>query len=232
MDAQGVQQIYDRMWDDALATFAHGRVEVDRFLVERAADRRTGITLIARLGQEVIARCQDFLRDIRASEPDQHYYRADELHVTVLSLVSASEAFDLRGMPLPTYQSVLGQLLARSQPFTIQFTGVTASAGSVLLQGHVDGDHLNTLRHAIRQELGRVGLAGSLDTRYKIVTAHATAMRFRSQPHDLGRLIALLSAARGCDFGAATVRSIEFVSNDWYMSHDRVNRIATFMLGQ
>jgi 2'-5' RNA ligase len=128
------------------------------------------------------------------------------------------------------YRSVFAELFERIHRFRIIFRGITASAGAVLIQGYVEGDYLNKIRDMIRSELQCAGLAENLDVRYKIATAHSTIMRFRSQPRDIQKLIARLHTARDCDFGSTMVDQIDFVFNDWYMSHDRVEVLATYHL--
>src|SRR5262245_59112078 len=211
------QQVYDQLWDGAMAAFARGDVQLDAHLTQRDSDRRRGISLIARLGTDVTAKCCELLHEIRNLEPDLHYYRGDEQHVTVMSLISASETFELQRAPIALFRSTLNTLFRQVEPFTIVFDGITASPGSVMLQGYAADDSLNKLRDAIRSELGRFGLAGGLDHRYRITTAHATIVRFCSQPRDLQKLIALLRTARERHFGAVTVAEVEFVANDWYM---------------
>jgi 2'-5' RNA ligase len=225
-----VAQVYDQLWDEASARFAAGAPQLDRHLLCRAADQRNGITLIARPSADVLEQIGELAAELRALEPEQYFYRPDELHITVLTLVSASESFQLERAPLARYHAALGELFGRARPFRIRFRGVTASPSAVLIQGYVDDDYLNQLRQAIRRELGRVGLADSLDTRYRIVTAHATIMRLRAQPRDLAKLARLVGAARERDFGSARIDRIEFVANDWYMAHDRVKLLACYSL--
>jgi len=226
------QPVYERMWAEAAGRFARGQVQVDQHLLRRAADRRTGITLIARPSAATIARVGELVAELRGQEPGQYYYRPDELHITVLTLVSASESFALGQAPIAAYQAALGHIFEHASPFRLHFRGVSASPGAVVIQGYADGDRLNLLREPIRQALARAGLAGGLDTRYRIVTAHTTFMRFQAQPADLARLARQLRAARERDFGSTLVERIEFVANDWYMSHDRVQVLAAYHLGE
>jgi 2'-5' RNA ligase len=225
-----IKPLYDRLWAEAQSHFAAGVVQVDQHLLRRSADRRMGITLVARPGAEVTTQVAALIRELRELEPYQYFYRADELHVTVLTLVSASEAFDIRRAPLAEYQSLFADLFRREPCISIRFNGVTASPGAILAQGYAEGDALNRLRDRLRQALARAGLAESLDSRYRISTAHATLMRFQTQPCDLHRLVAWLSATRERDFGRAVVEDIEFVANDWYMSRERVTTLATYSL--
>jgi 2'-5' RNA ligase len=224
------RQIYDRLWADASERLVSGAISIDQHLAEREADRRRGVTLIARPGPTVRPQLAELIGELRAQEPEQHFYRPDELHVTIMTLVSASETFDLSGTPLADYEAILAELFARSCPLRINFRGVTASPGAVLVQGFVAGDRLNQLREEIRRELEHAGLGENLDTRYRIVTAHATIMRFRAPLRAPQQLAARLGAARERDFGSTLVERIDFVFNDWYMSHDRVRALATYQL--
>jgi hypothetical protein len=89
---------------------------------------------------------------------------------------------------------------------------------------------LNDLRTATRQALQPAGLAETLDARYKIITAHVTLMRFKTPPRDLSRLAAALTAAHQRNFGVSVIKQLEFVVNDWYMSQDKVQLVATYPL--
>jgi len=224
------RQVYDDLWAESSKHFAAGHVHVDRQLLRRQDDRRRGLTLIARLGGETTARVAELVGELRACAPEQYFYQPDELHVTILTLISASERFDLQQAPIATYAAVFAELLRSIEPFQIRFSGVTASPAAAMIQGFVQGGALQALRETIRLQLGLAGLASSLDTRYRIVTAHVTFMRFCNQPRDLAQLGARLRAARERDFGISTVERVDFVANDWYMSRDRVQIWAAYPL--
>jgi len=226
------RQVYDQLWAEIGERLAAGAVAIDRHLSEREADRRRGITLIARPGPQATERIAGLIGELRAQEPEQYFYRPDELHVTVMTLVSASDSFDLSRTPLAAYQLILAGLLAQFRPFRIDFRGVTAGPGAVLVQGFAEGDRLNQLRETLRRALGRAGLGESLDTRYRIVTAHTTVMRFRAPLRAPQQLTMRLRAARKRDFDSTPVDRLDFVYNDWYMSHDRVRVLATYPMCQ
>ncbi len=75
------------------------------------------------------------------------------------------------------------------------------------------------------------GLAEALDRRYRIVTAHSTILRFARQPQNLPELVQFLQAARARDFGTFEIDHVDFVLNDWFMSHDKVVVLARYPLG-
>lgn len=224
------QQVYERLWSEALSRFSQGQVELDPYLQHPERDFRRGISLIVRPDPAVAAPLAGLINELKALEPEQYFYQPEELHLTVLSLISAAATFERQQALLETYHSVLAPLFAQAQPFNINFRGVTASAGAVMAQGYTDQNRLNELRDAIRQALRPAGLAGHLDRRYKISAAHITLMRFQAPPRDLPRLVAALTAARSRLFGRTTVARLEFVINDWYMSRDKVQRVATYPL--
>ena len=227
-DLPAAQQIYDRLWADARALFATGCVKTDPHLLNRGADTRRGITVVIRPTPDLIGRISGVMDDLRTLAPGQHLYRPDELHVTILSLISASTGFNLDAVPLDTYRALLGDLFAQVKPLTIHFNGVTASPDSVFIFGQAEHDALNTLRDRLRESLTRAGLGDMLDRRYRIVTAHSTILRFQSQPENLPALIRYLEGARTRDMGTFTADAAEFTFNDWYMSHDVVRVLARY----
>ena len=176
----------------------------------------------------MIARLGAVVDELKAIVPGQHVYRPDELHVTLLSLISAAADFDLDAVPLDDYRAVLGELFAQVPPFTIRFTGVTASPDTVFVCGQ--SDTLNALRDRLRDDLTRAGLGETLDRRYRIVTSHSTVLRFQSQPDHLPELVRYLAARRAHEVGAFGVEMVEFTFNDWYMSHDVVRVLDTYRL--
>lgn len=220
--------VYERLWTETLGRFSQGQVELDPHLLNPAQDFRRGISLIVRPDPAVITSLTRLINELKSLEPEQYFYQPEALHLTILSLISAAATFE--HPPLDTYHAVLGALFAKARPFDIIFRGITASAGAVMAQGYADQNRLNELRDAIRQALRPSGLAGYLDARYKIITAHITLMRFQKPPRNLPRLVAALTAARSRLFGQTTVTRLEFVVNDWYMSRDKVQTVAAYQL--
>jgi 2'-5' RNA ligase len=229
-DADPAQPIYDRLWGEAAAAFAQGQVRLDPHLLDRESDTRRGMTLIVRPAPAVIARILALLDRLRAIVPGQHFYRPDELHLTLLALINAVPDFSLDAVPLEAYRAVLDDLLPLVRPFDLRFTGVSASPDSIFVCGHSPDHALNTLRDMLRERLAAAGLGGSLDRRYRIVTAHSTILRFQSPPETLPRLLEFLESVRTLDLGACEVREIDWVTNDWYMSHDRVRVLGRYLL--
>jgi 2'-5' RNA ligase len=223
-------QRYDALWQQALAAFAAGQVETDSQLERRLADERRGMTLLIRPAAPVAERVADFLREVAALEPAQHYYRPEELHVTALSLFTATAQWQPFFARQDEYRAAVREALGGIAPFRLVFRGITATPAAVMVQGFPLDEGLELLRERLRQALHTAGLAAGLDQRYRISTAHMTALRFKHQPQNLPRLLDALERRRQSVFGETLVSVLELVDNNWYMSVDRVQLIERHLL--
>ncbi|GGC11770.1 2'-5' RNA ligase family protein [Pseudoduganella buxea] len=219
-----LQARYDTMWREAEPALARGDVACDAQLAA-GGDPRRGLTLIARPDAALAARFDALLDHLCAIEPAQYRHPVADMHITVLSLFTATTGFQPELAREDEYRSAVAAAVRGTPPFTIDFNGISASRGAVVAQGFPRGDVLGGLRERLRNELRARGLDGSLDGRYKLVTAHATLLRF-VQP--LAVPVAFTEALRrwrGRAFGAMTVDAVELVLNDWYMSTGTLRRI-------
>lgn len=222
---------YAEMWQEAIAYFTKTRgVEVDPYLLARHKDHRRSLSVIARPGRQIIQRLSTFLQRVRDIAPNQHYYQAEELHLTVLSLFTATEDHEQHMAHTPEYAAVVQSVLSQACPFDIKFRGVTASSGTVMVQGFPLSDGLEQVRASLRHALHEKGFGDNLDKRYRITTAHCTIMRFQSQPQNLKLLIDILTYFRDYDFGQTTIDTLQFVKNDWYLSSENTEVLAEYPL--
>lgn len=221
---------YDAMWDRAWPHVAEGDVECDRHLAG-GLDPRRGLTLIARPGPALadgFARLQDRLA---AADPHQYRQPRADLHLTVLSL------FTVTADPAPhlarraEYAAAVRAAVDGLPPFAVDFDGITISRGAVLARGFPRDGTLEGLRARLRAALGASGLDGTLDQRYRLVTAHSTLLRFVAPPADPAGFAAALAEVRAMPLGTMHVDSLQLVVNDWYMSSAAVEVVETLALG-
>ena len=213
-----LQGRYDELWSRAVRRIREGEIEIDPVLQAPVPDRRRGMTVIARPSQAVRQSVAAFLRGLRRLEPDQYYYTASEFHVTVLSLFTATAEFEPFFAQRERYLAPVNAALRSTPPIHMTFEGVTASPGTVMIQGFFKSDELNRLRDRLRGQLRRDGLGAGVDQRYRLQTAHMTVVRFRAPLRDPGRFAEALQNGRARTFGRTTVNSFALVENDWYMS--------------
>lgn len=222
---------YDEMWQGAVGKIRAGQVNCDPILAAQAPDLRRGLTLVARPSPAVRRRVTAFIKRLRALEPDQHYYHPTELHVTFLSLFTATVDHQRLLRQTRQFSAAVKSALEKSAaPVRIEFSGITASPEAILIQGFVEDNTLDDIRDSLRRELRRCGLAGSVDGRYRLVTAHMTIARFRAPLRNGKKMAAFLQRARKLPFGRTDVKAVTLVKNDWYMSRKTLEIVGKYQL--
>jgi len=224
-----LQRHYDTMWNGAFPAAARGDIDCDPHLAA-GPDPRRGLTLIARPGPALQARFNALLDCLAGAEPHQYRYPAADMHVTMLSLVTVTDNPAPHLLRLADYSACVRAAVDGIASFEIDFDGITMSRGAVLAQGFPRGPALQTLRDRLRAGLNGQGLGASLDQRYRLVTAHATLLRFVAPLQAPARFAALLDSLRNTPLGSLRVDAVELVTNDWYMSRGSVDRVAIMPL--
>jgi 2'-5' RNA ligase len=211
------RQRYDAMWTDALPAIRAGEVDCDTRLLA-GPDPRRGLTLIARPGPQLAAGFAHVLDRLAAIERGQYRHPAPDLHLTVLSLFTVTDDHAAPLARLAAYRDAVHAAVAGTPPLEIEFSGITASRGAVLAQGHPCGPALALLRERLRDALRMRGLDGTLDGRYKLVTAHATLLRFVRPLAAPQAFAAALEDMRALPLGSLHADQLDLVINDWYMT--------------
>jgi len=222
--------IYEQLWQEAQQAFQRGEPRLDPYLLNKANDQRRGLSLAFKLPPAVRANIVEFLGPFAAAFPGQYFYQAEELHVTVLTFMSATENWRREIRELPAYRDILDQILAKQPAFTVSFNGVTAAPNAMMVQGLPADNGLNLIRAEIRRAFGQRGLGDHLDRRYSNQAAHVTAMRFRSPDTDWNRFAAMVAQNRQIPFGEARVQTLQLVLCDWYASVSKTKVIAEYNL--
>jgi 2'-5' RNA ligase len=224
-----LQNHYGAMWDRAFAAIAAGDIECDHRLAA-GPDPRRGLTVIARPGPALAARFDALLDRLAAVAPGQYRHPAADMHLTVLSLFTVSDDPSFAMARLDDYRAAVRAAIHGIAAFEIAFRGITLSRGAVMACGFPRDGMLETLRERLRAQLRERGLDGTLDGRYRLVTAHSTLMRFAGPLQDPLRFARELEAWGEEPLGQMRVQEVELVVNDWYMSHQSLRLLETFPL--
>lgn len=223
-------RIYEQLWSEAVTAFELGRPQVDLHLPGKTNDRRRGVSLIFRLPAAVQARIQSFLDPLARDFSGQYFYQQEELHVTVVTLISATELWRQEIGDVKAFRGILKEVLSRHHSFKLEFRGVTAAPNAVLIQGFPGDDTLEKIRNELRHVFGQRGFANRLDRRYPNSAAHVTAVRFCKTDADWNRLLAILKANRQTHFGEMEVEGLQLVWGDWYASANSLRILEEFPL--
>jgi 2'-5' RNA ligase len=220
---------YNTLRQAALPRLALGAAELDT-LLDSALDTRRGLTVLARPPAAITAAVEALLVDFSRIEPAQYYYPATDLHLTILSLISAHAGFSLAAIEPAAYVQAVGEALQAAAPFAIRYAGLTAVPGGVLVQGFPQDEGLQNLREALRAHFRHAGLAHSIDQRYRLQTAHSTVIRFRRPLANPARLVAALERSQQTFIGTFEVSTVELVFSDWYQRAQHTQLLATYSL--
>lgn len=229
-DGDFLRDRYGQLWSNAIGRIRSGNIEIDPVLARKEVDRRRGMTLLFRPSPQVRQRVGEFLEELRKLEPEQHYYHPGELHVTFLSLFTATEEPGPFLARSEDYVAAVSASVSRLVPFPMVFAGVTASPGAIMIQGFANARGLNAARDDLRRELRSRGLDGSLDSRYRLEGAHMTVARFREPLRDGEAFALALEQRRAFDFGQFEGDTLELVLNDWYMSRGNTECLRRYQL--
>jgi 2'-5' RNA ligase len=226
---QKISLTYNDMWRHAVDKFNVGDNEVDHY-IDDSKDTRKGLTLLSKMDGDVSANIKDFLVNTRLIEPAQYYYPNDDLHITMLSIISCIADFELSNIPLTDYINIVEKSLKSVGRFSIEFSGITASPSCIVIQGFPLNDQLAQLRETLRNEFKKTSLLTSIDARYKINTAHCSVLRFKVPIKNGLAFVKHLSTYRQHSFGCLEVKQLDLVFNDWYQRTEIRQELRQFQL--
>lgn len=225
-----IQDLYNTLHIRSSQAIRDGKYVVDR-QIDSPSDRRYGITLLLRPSPEIKGPIEAFQDKLKEVEGGQYYYPPTDIHITILSIISCYNGFNLEDISPEDYVAVIAQSLDAVRPFRILFKGVIASETGALIQGFPDDSGLDNLRNALRENFRKSGLQQSIDSRYPIRSAHATVMRFRHELKDTAGFLQVIEQYRTYCFGEFPVTQVELVYNDWYQKKDNCRTLHVFRLG-
>lgn len=196
--------------------------------IDAETDNRFGITLLIRPPETIKNKIQSFLNELQKIDPTQYYYPNSDIHITVLSIISCHEGFNLKQINPDDYIAIIQEKLASIEDFEISLNGITASDSTIMIQGFPSNNELNSFRDSLRKAFQNSNLKQSIDSRYTLFTAHISVCRFRKPLADTQELISLLEQYHTHSFGKFKVNEFELVYNDWYQRKERTQFIHRF----
>jgi 2'-5' RNA ligase len=229
MQNDNLNMTYQDMYNQAVVEIQEGRVQIDH-RIDDSRDNRFGVTLLVRPSLEVRQRISGFLSRIKVIEPEQYYYPPSDMHITVLSIVSCFEGFDLDQINVEVIKQMVASCLRNIPSFDIHFQGITASPSCILVQGYPKQETLELIRHRLRTGFSQSKIRLSIDQRYRLTTAHATVIRFKNPLRDGEEFLKMMEHYKNFDFGYSHIQEMELVFNDWYQRKDRCQSLELYTL--
>ena len=224
-----LKEHYTKLYQDSIQKIQLDSYQVDN-LIDSNNDKRFGITLLLRPDNPVKINIQKFLSEIKSIEPNQYYYRNSDLHVTVMSIITCYDGFNLSQIKIEDYVDTIKKSIRGINCFDIEFNGLTASQNCLMVQGFLTNDTLNQVRDNLRINFKNTILEQSIDKRYAIQTSHSTILRLKNQLNDKEKFLQKVNEYRDFYFGTFEVNTLELVFNDWYQRKEFVKTLYKFSL--
>ncbi|MBI9073519.1 MAG: hypothetical protein JEY94_18095 [Melioribacteraceae bacterium] len=224
-----LKEHYNKLYENSVKKIKSYNYEIDP-LIDSVADKRNGVTLLFRPNFEVKNNIQLFLNDLMNIDSRQYYYSFPDIHLTVASIISCYDGFNIEDIEIHNYIDLINKSLHNIDSIKIEFRGITASPSCIMIQGFMTDNTLNDIRNNLRANFSESDLQQSIDKRYVLQTAHLTVVRFREQLLKTTEYLEIMEKYRDFNFGISEVENIEFVHNDWYMHANNVKMLHTFKL--
>lgn len=224
-----LEEHYNKLYADSIIKIKDDNYEIDH-LINAPSDNRFGITLLIRPSDAVKNNIQKFLNELKSIDPHQYYYGNSDIHVTIMSIISCYDGFQLEHINISEYIDLISKSLIKNSRIDIEFNGVTASPACIMVQGFMNTDFLNLIRNNLRQNFKNSNLQQSIDKRYSIQTAHTTVVRFQDKINNKPEFLKIIEAFKHYNFGSFEVKSLELVYNDWYQKEKHVIKLHEFSI--
>jgi len=224
-----LSHFYAQMWVDSIDHFKNNNCQTD-LLINDPSDMRRGITVLSYFDSSVKTNIANFLNELKNIEPEQYYYPQNELHLTILSIISCIAGFKLSTINVEAYGSIFHESIKDIGSFKINYKGITVSPSCILIQGFPDSEQLNILRNSLRANFKKANLVSTIDTRYEISTAHTTAVRCMAPFNNSHDVMKILTKYRNYDFGTVEVNTLELVFNNWYQNLSITKNLSSLKL--
>lgn len=222
-------EYYNNLFRASSKDILEGNHFID-YQINSSSDNRFGLTLIIKPNAQIKKNIQFFFNELKTIDSSQYYYPLSDIHITVISIISCYDGFNLTNISLPQYIEIIKTSIADIKNMVIDFKGVTASDSAIMIQGFPMNDSLNKLRSNLRQNFKSSGLEQSIDKRYSIFTAHSTVVRFSEKIKNSVKFVETLEKCRQYNFGRFEVENFELVYNDWYLREKFIQQLKSFSI--
>lgn len=220
-----ISKFYSELCQKGNTGLLNKDIIISPYLDHLGADKRLGLTLIARPDQHIVAKLSETINQLKTSCPSLFTYDLFRFHLTLLSLKTATEMLKLDNSQIEDYHRIVNAVLKRHPAFEIVLKGVCATPNSIIAMG--TSPTLEMIRESLRKRLQEEGMADDVDVRYRIQGVHMVLARFQAND-DFSELYNLLQKLRLTPLGRMTVQYQQLVVNDFYMSPDKVQTLKEY----
>jgi 2'-5' RNA ligase len=208
--------------------------EPDPLLIQElsasGADQRYGVNLIVRPSPRVVTYIHAVQERLRAHEPEQYFYPADDLHLTLIELCSSRPQFEVERLAAAVAQA-LPEMVHTALRALLVGPLLGYDQRACALNFLPADDALQTLRGYLVNQLTTHGI--TIAPRYTPQSAHVTLMRYlRPLQTDLMSWLEILTHAAPRAILEWPLDAIWLTwGATWYGMQDRTQMCGPYLLG-
>jgi len=217
-------ELYNNLYKRSIDDIRNGNNTIDR-LINDKNDKRRGLTVLIRPTDNVKEANARFQRELMIIDKEQYYQPLPDMHITILSIISCYDGFDLGQIDTSRYIHLFEESAKNITDIDLHFQGISTSPDAVMIQGFPRSAGLERFRNQLRENFKASALQQTIDARYRLTTAHITAVRFREKIRTPQKFAERLESYRDADFGSFKPKEIELVYNDWYQKQHIVKTL-------
>ncbi len=162
-----------------ITRFEQGEIAPDAILAEELAcpgsDMRCGVNLIAQPPAELQEQIGAIQQHLQRAQPDQYYYPAGNLHLTLLEICSSRSPAEANQIAMSVIRQV-ESILQGIEPFSLNSPTLVCDARACALNFEGQTLFLQDVRAQLIEKVRGLGIY--YQPRYFPKTAHITLMRY------------------------------------------------------
>lgn len=211
-------KLYEEISNKGLDRIRNGQEYIDNW-INNANDKRMGISLLIRPSEQIKLKIKDLLDKMKKIEPSQYYYPIKDIHVTLFDFITARQNFNYTDKQVKVFQKIVESVLEDIEKFEINFDGIVASDGAIMVKGYYQ-KQMECIRQRLRREIIEHNL--KIDERYTTRSCHITIARFSRNIQQRDELIKFIEDYKRYPFGKIKVSEIELIYHNWYDSKKEI----------
>jgi 2'-5' RNA ligase len=156
-------------------TDIHVDEELKREIQSPGSDNRMGVSIIARPSDDLKEFIEEKYKILKAIEPDQYYYPAEDLHMTIFEMC-ADQTSDMVKKYTLDLLNILGEVLSDLPKITVNNGRLIAFPRACIIKYQSPNRDLELVRKEIRSRLNNAKL--EFDPRYTSDFVHLSILRY------------------------------------------------------
>jgi len=206
--------------------------EISEIDLSVAADENewVGLSIIAKIPLEISVKLENIIDNSKYIFGDQFYYDKEDLHVTILEIITCQEKIIIPESEINKYISIIDSVISNKNKFILKFCGIIASKSCVVAKGYSIENSINNIRESLRIAFKNHQLYNTIDNRYVAFASHCTLVRFKNKLEQSSKYSHWMCELNDFDFGECEISELELRIGNWSLTKNKSKCVYRFNL--